>query len=163
MKKIFLFTLLFTLFANVNPGYSWDIDSDPDENLKEVRELMKACKSPRWDDKEDILSDYDMRDVLQEENKCLKKVAIDIINKNFSFKKNQKFRDEMIATLDQLEQSFGTVYYDYINTSDRCIADENDILSCGSQAAFLTESLWQKELKDLIEFMATYFFIKTND
>ncbi|MDY4841663.1 MAG: hypothetical protein SO314_04805 [Alphaproteobacteria bacterium] len=141
MKKIFLFTLLFALFANVNPGYSWNMDSDPDENLKEVRELMKACKSPRWDDDEDILSDYDMRDVHQEENKCLKRVAIDIINKNFSFKKNQKFRDEMIATLDQLEQSFGTVYYNYINTSDRCIADENDILSCGSQAAFLTTSL----------------------
>ena len=162
MRKTFLFTLLFTLFTNVNLGYSWDIDSDPDENLKEVRALMKPCESPRWDDKEDILSDYDMRDILQEENECLKKVAIDIINKNFSFKKNQKFKEEMIATLDQLEQSFGTVYYNYINTSDRCISAEDDILSCGSQAAFLTASLWQKELKDLIEFMATYFFIKTN-
>ena len=163
MKKIFLFTFLFTLFANVNPGYSWNIDSNPDENLKEVQELMKACKSPRWDDDEDILSDYDMRDVIQEENKCLKKVAIDIINKNFSFKKNQKFRDEMIATLDQLEQSFGTVYYNYVNMSDRCIEDEDDILSCGSIAAHYTPALWREELERLIEFMATYRFYKTNN
>lgn len=139
------------------------MDSDPDENLKEVRELMKACKSPRWDDDEDILSDYDMRDVHQEENKCLKRVAIDIINKNFSFKKNQKFRDEMIVALDQLETSFGLAYYNYINTSDRCISDEDDILSCGSQAAFLTDSLWKEELERLIEFMATYRFYKTDN
>ncbi len=163
MKKIFLFTLLFALFANVNPGYSWDIDSDPDENLKEVQELMKACKSPRWNDKNFIPSDYDIRDVIQEENKCLKKVTIDIINKNFSFKKNQKFRDEMIATLDQLEQSFGTVYYTYVNMSDRCIEDEDDILSCGSIAAHYTPALWREELERLIEFMATYRFYKTNN
>ena len=163
MKKIFLFTFLFTLFANVNPGYSWNIDSNPDENLKEVQELMKACKSPRWNDKNFIHSDYDIRDVIQEENKCLKKVAIDIINKNFSFKKNQKFRDEMIATLDQLEQSFGTVYYNYVNMSDRCIEDEDDILSCGSIAAHYTPALWREELERLIEFMATYRFYKTNN
>ena len=163
MRKIFLFTLLFTLFANVNLGYSWDIDSDPDENLKEVQALMKSCESPRWDDKEDILSDYDMRDILQEENECLKKVAIDIINKNFSFKKNQKFKEEVIAALDQLDQSFGTVYYNYINTSDRCISDEDDILSCGSIAAHYTPTLWREELERLIEFMATYRFYKTNN
>ena len=163
MRKIFLFTLLFTLFANVNLGYSWDIDSDPDENLKEVQALMKPCKSPRWDDEDDILSDYDMRDILQEENECLKKVAIDIINKNFSFKKNQKFKEEMIAALDQLDQSFGTVYYNYVNMSDRCISAEDDILSCGSIAAHYTPTLWREELERLIEFMATYRFYKTNN
>ena len=163
MRNIFFITFLSILQFNANFVYGWDIDSDPNENLKEVRELMKTCESPRWNEKESILSDFDMRDILQEENECLKKVAINIINKNFSFKKNQKFRDEMIEALDRLDVSFNKVYYNYINTSDRCITDENDILSCGTQTVFLTASLWQKELKSLIEFMATYFFVKTSD
>lgn len=147
---------MFVLLIGTNTMASDTLSyADYEQVNKQAAELCEKCISHRWNENKGY-SDFEMSQITNEENECLKKVLLDLIEQNYSLKKQKNAKELLLKNWKTLEKSYIEFYNNIATQSRRCIDNENDIFSCGTSSILIAPSIWQIQLKEMITFIYKY-------
>ncbi len=149
---IFMFVLLIGANTIVSDALSL---TDFEQVNRQAVVLCEKCISYKWNENKDY-SDFEMAQITNEENECLRKVLLDLIERNYSLKKQKNAKKMLLKNWRILEKSYIEFYNNIATQSQRCIDNENDVFSCGTSSMLIAPSIWQTQLKEMITFLYRY-------